>query len=315
MGLLAYEPARLHDLRLALSHALSDLRTIRCDDPDARQAMRAVVEGCRLLDERCLPAVQRVLDSTAMKAPDSYFFGSCDVRSSAVVRLARQRQWLLYDDPDELGATESLVPPPPVRGPAAAVLHSYDDVMKARECGEIQPLQLPGDPHRPSASQYSTVMIAPGGVAALGEHEITRSIARFIGFWSDALPVGYHEHKVRSVYRVSDAHVVTSLHAVEADGSDHPILLGEATVSGYLVVVDLAKGVDVNISMGQADPTQSVAIPAFTDHDYAATFYPDEQPQFRPATLDSALTPPTWTLTTHPLHAAGDIGTWGGNST
>jgi hypothetical protein len=313
MGLMAYDPERLLDLRIAVAQALDELQGIRCDDVAAHEAMHVVRESCRTINERCLPFVRDVLDSSAMTAWDRSLFTDCGVRDSIFWQLSHERQWLLHDDPGQLAPGEALKPPTPVRGHFPG-LTSYDDVLAARDCGEIELLRLPQpmDPPRPGTQQYTTVSIAPTAMTNLGEHEITRNLARFIGFWSDALPIGYHEHKIRSVYRVEDARVVTSTQVVEPDGVEYPVSLAQATVSGYVVMVDLTKGVVMNVNARQPDPTQSLTIELDDQHTYAAAFYPDAQPDFTPVSASESATAPTWRLTTRPAPMnVGRVGTWG----
>jgi hypothetical protein len=193
--------------------------------------------------------------------------------------------------------------------------NSYDDVLAARTCGELQPLQLPTDPTRPKSLQYANVSITPGQMTNLGEHEITRNIARFLGFWSDALPFAYHEHEIRSVYRVEDARVVASVHALSLTGAQFPTALQAATVSGYIVMVDLTKDVGINLSMRDRDPTESIPITLEHHDSYAAMFYPDAQPVFEPVTSSDSNTEPTWRLTTNPLATNESIGSWGSKKT
>lgn len=65
-GLHGYDPARIVALRARTRDAIDELREIRCDDPLADEALRAVRLMCRNLEDSWLPLLDAIWASRAM---------------------------------------------------------------------------------------------------------------------------------------------------------------------------------------------------------------------------------------------------------
>jgi hypothetical protein len=99
VGLLAYDPANLDALRLALGGALDDLGGISCDDTEATAAMSAVRSARRTLNEFCLPRVQDILNSDAMTSYHRAKVDGNDIRNALVFTMAASCGWTVSTDP------------------------------------------------------------------------------------------------------------------------------------------------------------------------------------------------------------------------
>ncbi len=105
MGFLAYDPARLGVLRRAITVALDELRTVRCTDAAATDAMRDVRRLADDLDVTWLPIVDRVIAGAAMEVSGSDRARFADLDNSLVWTMARGYGWSVAADPLQDDAT------------------------------------------------------------------------------------------------------------------------------------------------------------------------------------------------------------------
>ncbi len=105
MGFLAYDPERLGLLRRAITQALDELRTLRCTDAAAGDAMREVRRLLTDLEVTWIPIVDRVIASSAMDVAgsDRQRFAALD--NSLVWTMARGYGWSVAADPLQDDAT------------------------------------------------------------------------------------------------------------------------------------------------------------------------------------------------------------------
>ena len=71
MSTLAFDPDHLETLRCRMEMAVAELRSIRCDDPLALDALHRVAVAAEELEEVWLPFVHRVRDSDALLQSDA----------------------------------------------------------------------------------------------------------------------------------------------------------------------------------------------------------------------------------------------------
>lgn len=296
MGWMAYDRGRLDQLRVGLTGALDDLHAMRCDDPDAAEAMRAIREASRIIGDRCLPRVRDLLSTDPMTAPTGSWPLSCQFRASPYFELTHDLQWELAEDPLDLNG-EPLRTPLPYTGATRPWNRSYDEVMSAIECGELAPLAMPKDPSRPAVDQLTQLDIAPAAMSIISARNITSNVHRFLDFLSDASPLGYRDHTDKYVYYVNSAVATATVQFFDPESGDqYPDQVSQAMVSGYLVVNDHTLRTEINITANNGDPSANISIPLDSDHDYRGAFYPDAPVEFTPVADPRSDADPAWTF-------------------
>lgn len=309
MGLMAYHRPRLDALRVAMSAALGELQGIRSDDGAAADAMRSIVEACRVLGDRCLPRVRDILDSDPLTSRQQPWLDSCAFRETVSFQLVREFTWELASDP-----LESSTEPPPRHGPFAPWARTYDDVMTAIQCGELVPMAVPLDEHRPSKSQITTVSFAPRSVEVMASEEVTSNLLRAADLGADVLPFGWREDHEQTVYYLPSVAITSTVMVFDPiSHAPFPPHITQAQASGFMVVRDETRDVEVSLPFGGAprDPTMSIAIRLDRQHDYQGAFYPLTAVEFRPApspaTSDDE---PRWQFMSRHLPLINGYGTW-----
>ncbi|MGB8860315.1 MAG: hypothetical protein WCC60_13700, partial [Ilumatobacteraceae bacterium] len=99
MGLLAYDPDRVGRLHLAMSNALDELRAVRCTDPAAADAMRAVNAAATQLEVSWLPLVFRLLSTDPLSGGQRRDAGFGALDQSLVRVMADGYGWAVQADP------------------------------------------------------------------------------------------------------------------------------------------------------------------------------------------------------------------------
>lgn len=307
MTLLMFERGRLDSLRLALGAAVDDLRAIRNGDYDAADVMRALAGCCRTLEETWLPRVYDVLNSTAMTSCTRSAPGAPDVsQSAAKLAIIARDGWEVVPDP--LGG-----PPPPRR-----VLNG-DEVMKAINSGALRPLAPPLDAEGRANAHYESIAFAPiTPPREIGRVDLTSNAAKIIDFFSDGLPIGWHESSTLIIFRVDDVRVTKSVHALTAyDPDDGPETLTdqttEAITSGYIAVAVNQSLAEVTLAIGYGDPTAAYAIASQTTSGFSGAFFPDRgsEPEFEPIPDEVRVeSPDQWTFTKSASPMVDGWGTW-----
>ena len=298
MGWMAYDRARLDQLRVGLNGALDDLQAMRCDDSDATGAMRAVREACRMIGDRCLPRVRDVLSADPLATPTGSSATSCQFRSSPFFELTHDLHWDFAEDPLDRDDA-ALATPLPYTAATKPWNRTKDEVMSAIACGELTPLAMPKDPHRAGGDQLTKLDVAPVSMSLISEQNVTSSFHRFIDFWSDGLPFGYRNHTEKYVYYVNSAVVTATVQVFDPrTGEQYPDQVSQAMVSGYIVVRDHTVRTEANIGNhfdeDNDDPTISLSVPLEQEHDYRGAFYPDAPVEFTPVADPAPDTDPAW---------------------
>lgn len=296
MALLAFDPARLDSLRLALAAALDDLRRVRSDDATTVATMQAVRSATRSLGDFWLPRVSDVLNSKAMTGDGGPF-------------------WQITRDPGGMGSTASSSP---MYGPNLPGSRSFGEVLEGIASGELQPMAAPLDANGRAGAHYTSISFAPGAQRELGYTDLTSDAAKFADFMSDGLPVGWRENEQLRIIYLKDARAISSVHVLGAyDRDAGPETLTEqtteATVSGYLVIRQESGTAQVNIQIGpgEQDPTASFSIISESTSGYSGVFYPDNPPDFEPASREPRFeNPAEWTFTTSASPMVDGWGTW-----
>lgn len=100
MGLLAYDPERVANLKRRLVIAADELRNIRSTDPTAVHAMRSIATIRIDIDQVWLPLITRILDNTALTAAWWYSpVDTGDLRNALVSVMADGYGWSVQRDP------------------------------------------------------------------------------------------------------------------------------------------------------------------------------------------------------------------------
>lgn len=100
MGLLAYDPDRVRALRNRLTAATDELNTLRCDDPAAVEAMRAVGSIRSALIDVWLPLITRIIDNRALTEPWWHAaLQASGERHTLVNAMVNAYGWTLQIDP------------------------------------------------------------------------------------------------------------------------------------------------------------------------------------------------------------------------
>ena len=317
MPLLAFDPARLDSLRIALVATLDDLQRLRSDDSATTETMRTIRSASRSLADHWLPRVNDVLQSTAMSSSTQTKVGDYDSRRSVQNGVGDDPLWQFIDDPGGFSAGSSPKPAP-MYGPDQPGARSFGQVVAAIESGALVAMAAPLDAQGRAGAHYTSIAFAPGFQRDVGHADLTSTFAKFADFMSDGLPVGWREQEGMRIIYFRDARVISSVHVLSAyDRDSGPETLldrtTEATVSGYLVVrleSSIAE-VSVQIGPGIQDPTQSFPIISQASSAYSGVFYPDTPPAFQPITHEPRfVNPPTWTFTKSASPMVDGWGTW-----
>lgn len=305
MGLLAFDRARLDALRVALGAALDDLQGIRSDDAAAADVMRALGAARRTLSDVWLPRVLDVLNSTSMTSCTRSAIGTADVSQASLYAATHNRGWEVMNDPL------------PVYGPPAPVVRSFDDVLADVQSGVLVPMAAPLDADGRAGAHYTSLAFAAAQPVELGTKEVTSDMLKVVEFFSDGLPIGWREKQTLAIYRLTDARITSSVHALTAFDRDQGPetrldLTTEATVSGYMIIARRSTKGEVNVRIGTGDDTQSQTIVSQSNTSYEGTFYPDELPDFQPMSQQARyVSPNDWTFTKSASPMMDEWGTWG----
>lgn len=125
MGLLAYDPERVANLKHRLIGAFEELRTIRSTDPAATLAMRSVATIRNEIDQVWLPLITRILENTALTGAWWYSpVDSGDLRNALVSVMVDGYGWSVQRDP--LNDDSSVVTPAEAR--ALGAMFSRSDL-------------------------------------------------------------------------------------------------------------------------------------------------------------------------------------------
>jgi len=305
MSLMAFDRERLETLRAALDAALDDLHLIRSDDLNAADVMRGVRGETSTVGDVCMPRVHDVLTSTAM----TWYRragAACDNATESALVSARERGWEMTADP-----LATLGPPPPG-------CRTFDEVLSQIRSGAMIPMSSPLDANGRALAHYTSLTFEPGSPFVLGQLDLRSNLDKLVDFFSDGLPVGMRQHHTMTIYYLSNTRVISNVHSLTAYERDEgpetdPEKSTEATVSGYLVVEDNSSVAEITLPLGPegSDPTASQRIVSQESSGYSGIFYPDEAPQFEPASDEPRFgNPDRWTFTTSAAPMADGWGTW-----
>ena len=309
MTTLAFDRARVDALRLGIGAALDDLHRIRCDDSAAGDVMGNIRVAIRTLGDLWLPRVQDVVNSKAMiscvrrKNAD----GSDVAEAPGYAALHGGMETI--DDPwPEVGR----LTPPPIR--------TFEEIISAVGSGAMRPMTAPVDAHGRAGARYDSLSFAPTVKPVLVDvKDVTSNLLKVVDFFSDGLPVGWHESQTVSIYYLADARVTSSVHRLTAyDRDDGPETLvdhtTQATVSGYLIIRSDESVAEVSMKIGpkkDEDATKAVPLVSQTSEAYSGLFFPDEEPDLQPVTPGPRFeSPDMWTFTTSASPMMDDWGTW-----
>lgn len=317
MGLMAFDPARLDTLRVALGAALDDLLRVRSDDSATETAMQTIRSARRSLADTWLPRVNDVLHSTSMTASFQTKLDDGGRASPASSASTAGPLWNLAADPEP--SSGSGTPLAKMYGPELAGSKSFGEVLEGIDAGTLRAMAAPLDAQGRAGAHYTSLAIAPGAVREVGHADLTSGLLKFIDFWSDGLPVGWRETKGLTILYLSNARAVSNAHVLEAydrDSGPEPLpgMTTEATVSGYLVLYQDSSTAEVSVQIGPGiqDPTESFPIISESSSSYSGVFYPDRPPDFQPITDQPRFVrPPAWTFTTSASPMVDGWGTYG----
>ena len=309
MTLLAFDRARLDTLRLGIGAALDDLHRIRCDDSAAADVMGNIRAATRTLGELWLPRVQDVVNSKAMV--------SCVRRKNADGSDVAEAPG--YGSPH--GGMETIDDPWPMLGPPAPhPIRTFDDVISAVKSGAMIPMAAPIDANGRAGARYGSLAFAPTAEPVLvGAQDVTSNFLKVVDFFSDGLPVGWHESQTLSIYYLADARVTSSVHRLTAYDRDQGPeslldLTTQATASGYLIIRSDESVAMLTQAIGPKeddDDTKSFVLASQASSSYSGMFFPDELPDLRPLTPGPRFeSPDVWTFTTSASPMVDEWGTW-----
>lgn len=317
MTLLAFDPARLDGLRLALGAALDDLSRVRNNDLAAAEAMRTLRSASRLIGDVWLPRIRGVLDSKSMSTPTRTKLRD-EIGNSVSYPVGSGPAWQLTLDPggrrSHDAGDHALM-----AGPRLPGSRSFGEVVAAIMSGELVPMTAPVDAHGRAGQRYSSIAFAAASQTEVGHTDLTSSMLKFIDIASDGLPIGWRETRGMTIFYLKDARAVSTVHVLTAyDRKAGPDTLSEltteATVSGYLVVKQDSSTAEVNVQIGSGpqDPTETFPIISQSSSAYNGVFYPDTPADFEPITHEPRfVAPTTWTFTTSASPMVDGWGTWG----
>jgi hypothetical protein len=223
--------------------------------------------------------------------------------------------WQITHDPDSAGSPSTSSP---IVGPDPPGSRSFGEVLAAIASGSLQPMAAPLDANGRAGAHYTSIALAPGAQRELGYTDLTSDAAKFADFWSDGLPIGWRETEGLQIIYLTDARAISSVHvlsAYERDAGPETLTeqTTEATVSGYLVLRQESGVAQVNVQIGpgEQDPTESFSVISASTSGYSGAFYPDEPPDFEPASREPRFeNPAEWTFTTSASPMVDGWGTW-----
>jgi len=307
---LAFDRVRLNALRLGTGAALDELHLIRCDDSAAADEMRDLRLATQALGELWLPRIYDVLNS---KALDSCIrttgANGADVAEAPGYKTLHSGAMEIIDDPWPM-----LSPPAPHHN------RTFDEVLSDIGSGAMVPMTAPVDANGRAGHRYDSLAFAPVVEPVLiGAEDLTPDLLKVIDFFSDAMPIGWHETKTLSIYYLADARVTSSVHRLTAyDRDDGPetllALTTQATVSGYLIIRSDESVAEVTKKIGldeDEDATKNVVLAEQASSSYAGMFFSDEVPDLQPITPGPRFeSPDMWTFTTSASPMVDEWGTW-----
>lgn len=136
MGLFAYDPERLANLKYRLVAAADDLRSLRCADPAAIDAMGSVATIRDDIELVWLPLIARILDNTALTREWWFTAARADnVQNSLVNVMADGYGWIVQHDP--LPDDRTIVTPAEARA-LGATLNSADVLVLAQDRDQLR---------------------------------------------------------------------------------------------------------------------------------------------------------------------------------
>ena len=310
MTLLAFDRARVDTLRIGIGAALDDLHRIRCDDSVAADVMGNIRAATRTLGELWLPRVQDVVNSKAMIScvRKKYADGSDVAEAPGYASM-------------QYAGMETMDDPWPILGPPAPhLIRTFDDVLSAVKSGSMLPMAAPIDAHGRAGARYDSLAFALTVKPVLvGIEDVTSNLLKVVDFFSDGLPVGWHESQTVAVYYLDDARVTSSVHRLTAYLPDQgPETLfdhtTQATVSGYLIIRSDESVGEVTWAIGpdeDDDDTKFVVLASQSLSSYSGMFFPDEQPDLQPIPPGPRVeSPDVWTFTTSASPMVDEWGTW-----
>jgi hypothetical protein len=317
MALLAFDPARLDSLRVAMGAALDDLLRMRSDDLATANAMRTIRAARGLFADLWLPRITDVLSSRSMTSSTRTKINDGGGGSSAGYAPLAGPLWNMTDDHGMKGPSKD--PVARMYGPELPGSRSFGEVLEGMQSGALLSMMPPLDAHGHAGAHYTSISIAPGGGREVGHADLTSGLSKFIDFWSDGTSVGWREHTELTILYLTDARAVNNVHVLDAYDRDTgpeamPGLTTEATVSGYLVLRQKSSTAEVSVQIGPGiqDPTQSYPIISESSSEYSGVFYPDSPPDFQPITRQPRFVrPAAWTFTTSASPMVDGWGTYG----
>jgi hypothetical protein len=301
---LEFDRARVDALRLGLLASVEELRAIRSDDTAAADTMRVLRSECRALEDTWLPRVHDILISTSMTSCIRSAVGVIDI-SQSVLHRGTHRGWEIRTDP--------LVVYGP---PAPPQARSFEAVLADMQSGALEPMTAPVDAHGRAGSHYTSLGFAPGEMREVGHEDLTPDVAKVLDFVSDGTAIGWREHRTLTIFYLTDARVMSSVHTLNAYARDDgpETLLDqteEATVSGYIVIEEDSTAGEVSMAIGTGDDTQSQVVAAQAITTFSGAFYPDEKPKFRKVSQEArVVSPERWTFTKSAAPMVDGWGTW-----
>jgi hypothetical protein len=306
---LAFDRARLDVLRLGIGAALDDLNRIRCDEAAADDVMRNIRVATRTLGDLWLPRVQDVVNSKALI--------SCIRRKNADGSDVAEAPGYASLH----GGMETIDDLSPMPGPPAPHHgRTFDEVVSAVRSGAMLPMTAPIDAHGRAGARYESLSFAPTAKPVLvGVDDRTSNFLKVVDFFSDGVPVGWHENQTVSVYYLADARVTSSVHVLTAYDPDQGPetlldLTTQATVSGYLIIRSDESVAEVTMKIGadeDDDATKAVVLARQTSEAYSGMFFPDEIPDLQPVARGPRVeSPDVWTFTTSASPMVDGWGTW-----
>lgn len=130
MGLLAYHPDEVGRLHLALRRALDDLRTVKCNDPAAADALRLVRSSAMQLETVWLPLAFRLLTSDPLSGRQRSAAGIGALDQSLIRVMADDHGWSVQTDPLD---DDPAVVTPEEAGALGAMLNGIDPMALAQD--------------------------------------------------------------------------------------------------------------------------------------------------------------------------------------
>jgi hypothetical protein len=216
---------------------------------------------------------------------------------------------------------ETMDDPWPVLGPPAPHhIRTFDEILSDVGSGAMLPMTAPVDAHGRAGARYDSLSFAPTVKPVLVDAKnVTSNILKVVDFFSDGLPVGWHESQTVSIYYLADARVTSSVHRLTAyvpdDGPETVVdLTTQATVSGYLIIRSDESVGEVAMAIGpdeDDDKTKAVPLASQASSSYSGMFFPDDAPDLQPIPAGPRVeSPDMWTFTTSASPMVDEWGTW-----